>query len=170
MFYFIAFLDSVNRCRCFWQKINQRTVCLRPGWFILSSKNFRSCRKKNRQRDPSCGPFHPQRIRCKARRAAGGRLLAVRSGHSARRRRHSAQQPVPQASVGPAPRSQVRTKISWRFRISTKLTFVPSGKAAWRSICGPIFSIAVRAAFSTKTTVLRYAHKHAGDFIVSCGG
>ena len=50
----------------------------------------------------------------------------------------AAQAPVPQASVSPLPRSQVRMRSVVGFTTRTNSVFVRSGKASWYSNFGPM--------------------------------
>ena len=63
------------------------------------------------------------------------------------------QDPVPHASVAPAPRSQVRTFTVFSFTTCTKFTFVPFGKSGCFSIIGPNTVNGTVVTSSTNTSV-----------------
>ena len=75
----------------------------------------------------------------------------------------TAQAPVPQASVSPEPRSQVRWRTVSRLRTSMNSTLVRLGKRGSVSICGPTPRTSSSVALVDERDAVGVAHRDAGD-------
>src|SRR5690554_7676354 len=71
-----------------------------------------------------------------------------------RREAHTAaaQAPVPQAKVGPTPRSQTLTLMDIEFSTLTNSILAWAGQIGWHSRMGPIFSKSTSSRLWTNTT------------------